>query len=151
VSVRISSAWLVLVLGALTASCNNSSSAPTPLLAFVAGPAPTIYAGSIADSVEGNGTLKVALNSAAGLVAGTWDMSFAGKADPTYTISGPEGTAYSATVTTCKDNGFGLNCNSKCAFHFSGSLTTTSLNGTYSAISDQSCLGRTGTINTTKQ
>jgi hypothetical protein len=148
----MSSVWLVVVAGSvLVAGCSSDSSAPSSFLAFIPGPAPTIYAGSIVDSVAGTGTLKVSLNSAGGLISGNWDMSFAGKADPTYTISGPESTAYQATITTCKTDQFGESCTSKCAFHFTGTLTNSSLSGTYSATSDQSCLGRSGTVNATKQ
>jgi hypothetical protein len=145
--------YLVLAVGsALVAACNNSSSAPSTFLpGFIPGPAPTIYTGSITDSVEGNGTLKVSLNEAGGLISGTWDMSFAGKADPTYTISGPEGAAYDATVTTCHDNGSGLNCVSNCTFRFTGTLTNSSLAGTYSATTAQPCSGRTGSVKATKQ
>jgi hypothetical protein len=146
--------FLLLALACLpVAGCTNSSSSPSPFLAFTPGPAPTIYAGTIADSTKGNGTLKVSLTGAGGLISGNWDMSFGGKADPTYVISGPDSgsTTYTATVTTCVDTGLGENCRSNCEFRFTGSLTGSSLSGTYAATSDQSCLGRTGTVNTTKQ
>lgn len=150
---RATGGWLVLALaGTLVGGCNNSSSAPSAFLpGFIPGPAPTIYTGSIVDSVAGTGTLKVSLNSAGGLDSGTWDMSFAGKAEPTYTVSGPAATAYDATITTCIDSQFGIQCVTRCIFHFTGSLTSANLDGTYSAISDQSCIGRTGSVHTTKQ
>ena len=143
---RAQRGYLVLALGsALVAACHNSSSAPSTFLpGFVPGPAPTIYTGSITDSVMGAGTVKVSLNEAGGLISGTWDMSFAGKADPTYTISGSEGSEYDATVTTCHDNGSGVNCVSNCTFRFAGTLTSSRLTGTYSPTSAQPCSGRTG-------
>jgi hypothetical protein len=135
----------------LVAGCNNTASAPSSFLAFTPGPAPTVYAGTIVDSTKGNGTVKVSLTGVAGLTSGTWEMSFGGKADPVYFVSGPGGsTIYAATVTTCSDTGISSGCASNCAFSFVGSLTSSSLSGTYTAVSNQSCLGRTGSVNTTK-
>ena len=142
-AVLITSACLSL------ASCNTSSSSP---FAFIPGPAPTVYVGTLADSTAGNGTLTVSLASAAGLTSGTWSMSFGGKADPVYFVSGTvSGNSYKAVVTTCFDTGVTSGCSSRCAFSFTGSLTSSSLSGTYAATSDQSCLGRTGSINANKQ
>jgi hypothetical protein len=132
----------------LVGGCNTSS--PTsPLLAFTPGPAPTVYVGTVADSASGKGTLTVVLASAAGLTSGTWQMAFDGKADPMYFVSGTlSGGNYAATVTTCFDTDFASGCSSNCTFSFTGSLTSSSLGGTYTAVSNQSCLGRTGTIDT---
>ena len=106
-----------------------------------------VYAGTITASTEGSGTLKVGLTNAAGLTSGTWDMSFGGKADPEYFVSGTvNGTSYTAIVTTCVDTGASSGCSSNCAFSFTGALTASSLSGTYTAVSQPSCLGRGGSI-----
>src|SRR5471030_65376 len=134
------------------AGCSLAPSTPTsPLFAFTPGPAPTVYTGTIVDSTSGSGTVTVSLASAAGLTSGTWDMSFGGKAAPEYFISGTmSGNNYAANVTTCYYTGNTSGCSSNCAFAFTGSLTSSSLGGTYRAVSDQSCLGRTGTISAAK-
>ena len=134
----------------LNAGCNRSS--PTsPLLAFTPGPAPTVYAGTAVDSTKGGGTVTVSLSSAQGFTGGSWAMSFAGKAETQRTISGTaNGESYSATFLDCPDNGFST-CVPNCHFSFTGSLTATSLNGTYKAIPSQSCPDRTGNVNAAKQ
>src|SRR4051812_32373336 len=85
----------------LVAGCGSTPTSSS-FLAFAPGPAPTVYSGTVTDSVGGSGTVKVALLNVQDLVSGTWDMSFAGKADPTRYISGPiSGSAYTATVEEC--------------------------------------------------
>src|SRR3954451_23546581 len=75
----------------------GSTPSPTSFLAFAPGPAPTVYSGTVTDSVGGSGTVKVGLLNVQDLVSGTWDMSFGGKADPTRYVSGPiSGSAYTA-------------------------------------------------------
>ena len=142
---------LVIAACLAAGACNRAST--SGLFPTVPGPAPTVYAGSITDSINGTGTLKVSLTDAAGLTSGTWEMMFGAKADPVYFISGPGGsTTYTANVTTCSASFSGGTstggCVTNCEFSFAGSLTSSSLNGTYTAVSNQSCLGRTGTIAT---
>lgn len=140
-------------LCSLAAGCLGGQSTPTsPLLAFTPGPAPTVFAGTASDSANGTGTVTVSLNSAAGLTSGLWQMTFGGKTQPQYFISGTlSGSAYTANVTTCTDNGNGSNCVTDCAFTFAGTLTGTSLGGTYTATSNKSCPGRSGNVNAAKQ
>jgi hypothetical protein len=99
--------------------------------------------------------LTVSLTNAGGLTSGLWNTSFGGKADPVYFVSGTlNGNTYTATVTTCFDNGSssGSGCaTNNCTLAFAGSLTTSTLTGTYTAAPNQSCTGRTGSVNTTKQ
>lgn len=141
---------LVACLGG--AGCAPSPTSSDPLLAFTPGPAPTVYTGTIVDSTRGSGTVTVSLANAAGLTSGTWQMSFSGKADPEYFVSGTmSGNNYAANVTTCYDTGISSGCSSDCAFAFTGSFTTSGLSGAYTAVSDQSCLGRTGTISAAKR
>jgi hypothetical protein len=136
----------------IISGCNNSPSSPG-LFAFVPGPAPTVFAGTLIDSARGTGPVTVSLTNAGGLTSGLWNMSFGGKADPVYFVSGTlDGSNYAATVTTCFDTGISAGCGpNNCTLEFAGSLTASSLSGTYKAAPNQSCTGRTGSINTTKQ
>jgi hypothetical protein len=134
----------------VNAGCNRSS--PTsPLLAFMPGPAPTVYAGTTVDSTKGGGTVTVSLSTAEGFTGGIWAMSFAGKAETQRTISGTaSGGLYSATFLDCPDT-VSSTCVPNCHFSFTGSLTATSLNGTYVAIPSPFCPDRTGNVNAAKQ
>ena len=136
----------------IVSGCNNSSSSPSPFLAFVPGPAPTVFAGTLTDSARGTATLTVSLTNAGGLTSGLWNMSFAGKADPVYFVSGTlDGSNYTATVTTCFDNGVSSGCGpNNCTLSFAGTLTSSTLTGTYTAAPNQPCTGRSGSISTTK-
>jgi hypothetical protein len=137
----------------LIAGCTDTSSSPSSFLAFTPGPAPTVFAGTIVDSVRGSGTVTVSLNSAGGLTSGLWNMSFGGKADPVYFVSGTlSGNNYAATVTTCVDNSDSAGCApNNCTLALAGSLSSSTLTGTYVAAPNQSCTGRTGSVNATKQ
>jgi hypothetical protein len=146
----------VLIVAAclMVSGCNNTSSSPSPVLAFTPGPAPTVFAGTLADSSRGNGTLTVSLTNAGGLTSGFWNTSFGGKADPAYFVSGVvNGTNYAATVTTCFENinvssGCGPN---NCTLTLTASLTASNLSGTYTAAPNQPCTGRAGSVTATKQ
>ena len=62
------------------------------------------------------------------------------------------GSSYAATVTTCFDNGVSSGCGpNNCTLSFAGSLSSSTLAGTYTATPNQPCTGRTGSVNTTKQ
>jgi hypothetical protein len=148
--------YKILVVAAclIVWGCNNTASSPSPLLAFTPGPAPTVFTGTLADSSRGNGTLTVSLTNAGGLTSGFWNVSFGGKADPAYFVSGVvSGTSYAAIVTTCFENingsaGCGPN---NCTLSLSASLTSSTLSGTYTAAPNQPCTGRTGSVSATKQ
>ena len=146
-------AWLVLALGSmLVAGCNNSSSAPSAFLpGFIPGPAPTIFAGTVADSTRGNGTVTATLTAVDNLASGYWEMAFSGKADVKRVISGTlSGTAYNAIFSDCGDQE-SSSCLPNCHFSFSGSLTASSLTGTYTRIVSPGCVAGTSTVNATKQ
>ena len=99
----------------IVAGCTSAApTSPSPLLAFTPGAA-TVYAGTAADSVNGNGTVTASLASAAGLISGLWNMSFAGKADPQYFVSGTlSGSHYTATITGCQETGVSSRCKTTC-------------------------------------
>jgi hypothetical protein len=103
------------------------------------------------DSTKGGGTVTISLSTAQGFTGGIWAMSFAGKAETQRTISGTtNGDSYSATFLDCPDT-VNSTCVPNCHFSFTGSLTATSLNGTYKAIPSLSCPDRTGNVNAAKQ
>ena|SRR2546430_1840832 len=81
---RLSS--IVLACAAL-AECSSSSTPPSPF-GFAPGPTPTVYAGSIQDSVSGSGTLRLTLSTAAGVTGGTWTATFNGRSEPTLVVTG---------------------------------------------------------------
>src|SRR5256885_6253405 len=81
---RLSS--IVLACAAL-AECSSSSTPPSPF-GFAPGPTPTVYAGSIQDSVSGSGTLRLTLSTAAGVTGGTWTATFNGRSEPTLIVTG---------------------------------------------------------------
>jgi len=145
--------WLALALGsALAAGCSNSSSAPSTFLpGFIPGPAPTVFAGTVVDSTRGNGTVTVTLTGVDTLTSGYWEMSFGGKADVKRVISGTvRGTAYNGTFADCADLE-SFTCSPNCHFSLVGSLTASTLSGTYTRIVSPGCVAGTGTVNATKQ
>src|SRR6476469_7819886 len=80
-----------------TAACGSSSgTSPIPL---APGPAPAVYAGSIQDSVSGDGTLRLTLSTVAGVAGGTWTATFNGRTDPTLVITAvPQNDQLTATI-----------------------------------------------------
>jgi hypothetical protein len=137
-----------LILAALTATlaaaCSSSSSALTP---YFPGPTPTVYAGTVTDSIGGSGTVSISLTAVQGLMSGTWDMSFAGKADPRRYISGTlSGSAYTATVEQCPTG-----CAPDCRFVFTGTVSSSNLIGTYTPVVNGVCPAHAGSVSATKQ
>lgn len=133
----------------IVAGCNSPSS--TSFSPFTPGAAPTIYTGTVVDSSKGNGILTVSLSSAGGLTGGTWAMSFGERADPERLISGTvSGSNLIATIKDCQETDV-MSCVPNCHFSFAGSLTSSSLSGTYTAVSERLCPARTGSVNATKQ
>jgi hypothetical protein len=140
---------LVVFACLIVAGCSSPSS--TGFSPFTPGPAPTIYSGTLVDSSSGNGTLTISLTNAAGLTGGTWAMSFGGRADPVRLISGTVSDSnYVATIKDCQETGV-MSCVPNCRFSFTGSFTSSSLGGTYTAVSDRLCPVRRGSISATKQ
>ncbi len=148
---RVSAGLVLMAAAMVVVSCSGNSPAPSPVLAFAPGPAPAIFAGTVADSTRGNGTVTVTLTAVNTLASGYWEMSFAGKADVKRVISGTlSGTSYSGTFSDCADlEAFG--CSPNCHFSFAGSLTASTLAGTYTRIVTPGCVAGNGTVNTTKQ
>lgn len=134
----------------IAAGCNNTIS-PSPFLPAILGPVPTIYSGALHDSSGGNGTVAVSLTNAGGLTSGTWQMTFGGKTEAPRLISGTvKVNAYTAIVQECQETNTS-SCFPNCHFTFTGTITSASLIGTYTAILGASCPVRSGSINTTKQ
>jgi len=133
----------------------TSTSPDAPLLPFLPGPTPSVFTGTVADSITGNGVVTISVTNTSGVTSGTWNMSFGQKNEPQYIISGSvNGTQYSATMNTCIATGTSLSCSTPCSFSFSGTFAASGLTGTYASTNSdglQSCPARTGTINTTKQ
>jgi hypothetical protein len=137
---------LLVVACLVVAGCSPSS--PSSLFASTPGPAPTVYTGTVMDSINGSGTLTVSLVTVLGLTSGAWDMSFGGKADAHRNVSGQlNGTVYDATVyQDSGDNMFD-------EFKVTGSLTAGSLTGSYVSLysPSQELPARSGTIALTKR
>jgi hypothetical protein len=144
---RCTSFGFLLVMSFTVVGCGAPTS-PSPLFPFVPGPAPTVYTGTAVDSRSGSGTLTVSLVGVLGLTSGTWEMSFGGKADPKRYISGTvSGNAYTATFSACPESDTSNQfCSVDCRFSFAGSLSSSSLVGTYAALPIQSCQAETGSI-----
>jgi hypothetical protein len=136
---------LLAGIAVLSVSC-GAPSEPLPFLASTPGIPPTVYSGTIVDSSSGSGTINLSLVSVDGRVSGTWNATFGGKPGMTEYISGTQnGTAYSATVTPCPDTDQNFSCTS-CRWLFSGSLTPSSLTGTYSTAPTPACQDDSGKV-----
>jgi hypothetical protein len=136
----------VLVTCFILTGCGSSSTAPEFLLP---GPAPTVYTGTVVDSAKGTGTVTVSIVSVGGLMSGTCDMSFGGKADQEYVSGTVSSGVYTARFEECPSTET-TSCSPDCTLAFSGSLTSSSLTGAYQAVPDVRCLSRTGTITATR-
>ena len=143
---RAASRSLAVVTYLVLAGCGSSSSGPAFLLP---GPAPTVYTGTVVDSAEGNGTVTVSIVSVSGLMSGTCDMSFGGKTETEYVSGTESGGVYTARFEECPSTET-TSCSPDCTLAFSGSLTSSSMAGTYAAVPDVRCLSRTGTITATR-
>jgi hypothetical protein len=132
----------------LIASPACTPSTPTPFLASTPGAAQTVYAGTVTDSVSGSGTISVSVVNVQGLVSGTRTATFAGKPHATEYISGSQsGTTYTATVSLCPETDQSSStCSPDCRLLFSGSLTSTSLTGNYTVVSNPLCQAESGNV-----
>jgi hypothetical protein len=91
----------VIVASLGLANCHSSTSPFSP--AALARPL-TTYTGAIQDSVKGTGVATLAVIDVTGLTTGHLDMSFAGIAEPTNTISGSVANGVYAALF-CRDFG----------------------------------------------
>jgi hypothetical protein len=151
---RISKRGCIILFASffIVSGCTTASSPTSAQFAYTPGPTPTVYSGTISDTNSGSGTVKVSLTNAAGLTSGTWDMSFGGKADPEYVVSGTlSGNDYTAKLSGCVTTADSVSCTTNCTFSFAGTFTSSGLSGTYTANPVQSCPVRTGNVNATKQ
>jgi hypothetical protein len=147
---------IVVALAVMTAACMRTPTTPSVgTLAYVPGPAPTVFTGSMQDSVGGNGSITVLLATASGLTSGTWIMAFGTRGEPTRFISGSiSGTSYTAEVSQClyDPNVGGVACIPNCRMSFQATLTSTTLSGSYAEEPGDSCgTPRSGTVNAVKQ
>ena len=142
-SVALLSAVLISVM---LSACSASPSSPSAFFP-IPGPSPTVYAGTVQDTLRGTGSIRVTETVVLGLASGSWDMTFSGVADPTRTVSGPlNGTTYNAIFSQgTGDQPFG------CQFVLAASLTPSRLTGTYVSRSTRDCPDRSGTVDLTKQ
>jgi hypothetical protein len=140
---------IVGVFAAVTA-CNNVSTPTLPLP--VAGPPQTVYTGTITDSVAGTGSLTVTVSSAESSTGGTWLETFPGKNARSRFVNGiVNGSSYTATVSDCVETNFQA-CFPNCRQTFTGTLTASTLSGSYAEVPGDSCATvRSGTVSTAKQ
>jgi hypothetical protein len=136
----------VVAASLVMAGCGSSSTAPAFILP---GPTPTVYTGTVVDSAKGPGAFTVSLVSVGGLMSGTCDMSFSGKAEKDYVSGTVSGGVYTARFEACPSTE-STSCSPDCTLTFSGSITASSLTGVYSDVPDSRCLSRTGTISATR-
>lgn len=142
-------ACLTLGFVCAAAACSQPSSVAPSLLK----PPSTTYAGQITDSVEGVGTARVTLTTAAGVTGGTWDMAFGGKFDPTIYLNGAvAGSVYTGTLTNGSNDSFGTT-QSGCSLIVNATLTDASFSGSYKAFAvTPTCpVPRTATFNLIRQ
>ena len=123
---RVSSIVLAL---AMLAGCSSSSTPPSPF-AVVPGPTPTVYGGSIQDSVSGAGTLRLILSTAAGVTGGTWSATFNGRTEPTLIVTAvaANGLLTGTVHPEVTDNGGSSGCTSS----MTATLSASGISGTYS-------------------
>ena len=141
---RLSLGLLVLASVA-TGGCVNSPSSP---FAVVPGPAPTVYTGTTVDSIDGSGTLTVSLVTVQDLVSGSWEASFGGKTTKQY-ITGPlSGSTYTATFQS--EPSTETTFSTDCVKRFDGTLTASSISGSYHDLPSRLCPSRTGTMTAKK-
>ena len=77
----------IVLVASTVAGCGSQSTGTSPF-AVAPGPTPTVYAGSIQDSISGAGALRLTLSSAAGVIGGTWAATFNGRSQPVLTFTG---------------------------------------------------------------
>ena len=144
---RLSS--IVLACAAL-AECSSSSTPPSPF-GFAPGPTPTVYAGSIQDSVSGSGTLRLTLSTAAGVTSGTWTATFSGRTEATRFVSGVVANdVYTATVYPYGNE---VVTTSGCISSMTAMLSASGVSGNYSTFRvTTSCpTAQTGSFTLTRQ
>jgi len=139
--------WIGGVFAAATA-CGSTPTLPLP----VAGSPPTVYAGTITDSISGTGSLTVTVSSAGSSTGGTWLETFPGKNARSRFVNGTlNGSSYTATVSDCIETA-SQSCFPNCRQTLTGTLTASALSGSYAEVPGDSCAtGRSGNVSTAKQ
>ena len=137
-----------VLVSVMLSACRASPSSPNGFVFPSSGPLPTLYVGTVQDTLKGTGSVRVTETVVLGLASGYWDMTFSGLADPTRLVSGSlNGTTYNAEFSqgASADELFG------CQFVLTASLTPSRLTGTYVSHSTRDCPDRSGTVDLTKQ
>jgi hypothetical protein len=108
-----------------------------------------VYTGTINDSVYGTGSLTVSLSSGDLSTGGSWVETLPGKKlYSSRLITGTvKGTTYTATVSDCIANDYTA-CAPNCRQTFTGTLTSSTLSGSYAEVPGDSCATRNGSIST---
>jgi hypothetical protein len=106
------------------------------------------YTGTITDSVGGTGSLTVTVSSGDSSTGGTWLETFPGKNPRSRFINGIlTGSSYTATVSDCIESD-SQGCFPNCRQTFTGTLTASTLSGSYAEVSGDSCATvRSGSVN----
>jgi len=139
----------VAILAATTlVSCSSGPSSPPFLLP---GPTPTVYAGSVHDSADGDGTVRITLTTVSGVTTGTWTPTFGGRTQGARVIDGQvNGSMFTGSIHPFVNE---VSSESGCTLSATGAFSSSGFSGTYSTFAvTRSCpTATTGSFTATPQ
>ena len=119
----------IVLVASTVAGCGSQSTGTSPF-AVAPGPTPTVYAGSIQDSISGAGALRLTLSSAAGVIGGTWAATFNGRSQPVLTFTGT--LANDVLTGTVSPEVTDTSGSSGCTLSMRATVSGPGISGTYS-------------------
>ena len=139
----------VAILATTLVSCSSGGPSSPPFL--LPGPTPTVYAGSVQDSADGAGTVRITLTTVQGVTTGTWTPTFGGRTQGARVIDGQvNANMFTGSIHPFVDE---VSSESGCTWSVTGAFSSSGFSGTYSTFAvTRSCpTATTGSFTATPQ